>query len=253
MHPPTRRPARRSPRRLPLWRRLRQRVEHNSRAILSKKDGSRSSIREVVSPILNEKGEFSGSVIVFQDFTDARALAAAARACGGARLADRAGKSLEPARDDVRTARRRRSRGAPTISSCSSTSTTSRRSTTQAATPPATSCSSRSPIRSRRRRAAGDVAARLGGDEFAVILRNCGVESGTAMAERLIAAMAGLTPARFAGLRLRSQHRPDDGRSRRARRRRDHRPRRPCLLRGQGRGPRPRQHVEGAGRPEAKG
>ena len=39
-----------------------------------RKDGSRCSIREVVSPILNEKGEFSGSVIVFQDFTDARTL-----------------------------------------------------------------------------------------------------------------------------------------------------------------------------------
>ena len=53
---------------------LRQRVEHNNRAVLSRKDGSRCSIREVVSPILNEKGEFSGSVIVFQDFTDARTL-----------------------------------------------------------------------------------------------------------------------------------------------------------------------------------
>jgi diguanylate cyclase (GGDEF)-like protein len=40
---------------------------------------------------------------------------------------------------------------------------------------------------------AGDVAARLGGDEFAVVIRNCTVESGTAMAERLIAALAGLT------------------------------------------------------------
>ena len=53
---------------------LRQRVEHNNRAVLSRKDGSRCSIREVVSPILNDKGEFSGSVIVFQDFTDARTL-----------------------------------------------------------------------------------------------------------------------------------------------------------------------------------
>ena len=62
---------------------LRQRVEHNNRAVLSRKDGSRCSIREVVSPILNEKGEFSGSVIVFQDFTDARTLAARTGACGG--------------------------------------------------------------------------------------------------------------------------------------------------------------------------
>ena len=53
---------------------LRHRVEHNSRAILSKKDGTRCAIREVVSPLLTKKGEFSGAVIVFQDFTDARAL-----------------------------------------------------------------------------------------------------------------------------------------------------------------------------------
>ncbi|TIX94133.1 MAG: diguanylate cyclase, partial [Mesorhizobium sp.] len=31
-------------------------------------------IRQVVSPIMNERAEFGGLVIVFQDFTDARAL-----------------------------------------------------------------------------------------------------------------------------------------------------------------------------------
>jgi diguanylate cyclase (GGDEF)-like protein len=38
----------------------------------------------------------------------------------------------------------------------------------------------------------GDVAARLGGDEFAVILRGCDLESGTAMAEKLIAMISQL-------------------------------------------------------------
>ena len=49
-------------------------VEQNSRAVLLRGDGSRCSIRQMASPILNEGGEFCGLVIVFQDFTDARAL-----------------------------------------------------------------------------------------------------------------------------------------------------------------------------------
>ncbi len=49
-------------------------ADHNNRAVLVRHDGTRCSIRQVVSPILNERGEFCGSVIVFQDFTDARAL-----------------------------------------------------------------------------------------------------------------------------------------------------------------------------------
>ena len=51
-----------------------ERAEQNSRAVLVRSDGTRFSIRQVVSPILNENNEFGGSVIVFQDFTDARTL-----------------------------------------------------------------------------------------------------------------------------------------------------------------------------------
>jgi diguanylate cyclase (GGDEF)-like protein/PAS domain S-box-containing protein len=50
------------------------RAEQNSRAMLVRADRTRCSIRQVVSPIVNERGDFGGSVIVFQDFTDARAL-----------------------------------------------------------------------------------------------------------------------------------------------------------------------------------
>ena len=50
------------------------RTEQNSRAVLVRNDGTRFSIRQMVSPILNEQNEFGGSVIVFQDFTDARTL-----------------------------------------------------------------------------------------------------------------------------------------------------------------------------------
>lgn len=48
--------------------------DQNSRAVLIRRDDTRCSIRQVVSPIVNERGEFCGLVIVFQDFTDARAL-----------------------------------------------------------------------------------------------------------------------------------------------------------------------------------
>jgi len=42
--------------------------------VIVRGDGARRAIREVTSPILNEKGESSGRVIVFQDFTDLRAM-----------------------------------------------------------------------------------------------------------------------------------------------------------------------------------
>ncbi|MGX5826409.1 PAS domain S-box protein [Mesorhizobium sp. 43Arga] len=48
--------------------------DQNSRAVLIRHDDTRCSIRQVVSPIMNERNEFCGLVIVFQDFTDARAL-----------------------------------------------------------------------------------------------------------------------------------------------------------------------------------
>ncbi|MER9656934.1 PAS domain S-box protein [Mesorhizobium sp. M0152] len=48
--------------------------DQNSRAVLIRRDDTRCSIRQIVSPIMNERNEFCGLVIVFQDFTDARAL-----------------------------------------------------------------------------------------------------------------------------------------------------------------------------------
>ena len=137
----TRKAARRSPS-VAIVSGLRQRVEHNNRAVLLKKDGSRCSIREVVSPILNEQGEFSGSVIVFQDFTDARTLqrelahAAAHDSLTG--LANRA--SLLNAMSGL-VANGGASRHA-SICCSMSISTISSRSTTPAATRPATCCSS---------------------------------------------------------------------------------------------------------------
>ncbi|WP_246688670.1 MULTISPECIES: PAS domain S-box protein [unclassified Mesorhizobium] len=48
--------------------------DQNTRAVLVRRDDTRCSIRQVVSPIMNDRNEFCGLVIVFQDFTDARAL-----------------------------------------------------------------------------------------------------------------------------------------------------------------------------------
>ncbi|CDX23082.1 PAS/PAC sensor-containing diguanylate cyclase [Mesorhizobium sp. ORS 3324] len=48
--------------------------DQNTRAVLVRRDDTRCSIRQVVSPIMNDRDEFCGLVIVFQDFTDARAL-----------------------------------------------------------------------------------------------------------------------------------------------------------------------------------
>jgi diguanylate cyclase (GGDEF)-like protein/PAS domain S-box-containing protein len=50
------------------------RARNSSRAVLVRADGSRCSVREVVSPIRAENGGTAGQVLVFQDFTDARAL-----------------------------------------------------------------------------------------------------------------------------------------------------------------------------------
>jgi len=48
--------------------------DQNSRAVLIRRDDTRCSIRQMVSSIINDRNEFCGLVIVFQDFTDARAL-----------------------------------------------------------------------------------------------------------------------------------------------------------------------------------
>ncbi|RWB68289.1 MAG: PAS domain S-box protein [Mesorhizobium sp.] len=52
----------------------RPRCDQNTRAVLVRRDDTRCSIRQVVSPIMNDREQFCGLVIVFQDFTDARAL-----------------------------------------------------------------------------------------------------------------------------------------------------------------------------------
>jgi diguanylate cyclase (GGDEF)-like protein/PAS domain S-box-containing protein len=178
---------------------LKQRVEHNSRAILSKQDGSRCSIREVVSPILNEKGELGGAVIVFQDFTDARTLqrrlAHAATHDSLTGLANRA--SLMSAMSTLLSGRKGT---APDdlllfvdLDNFKMINDTGGHAAGDALLKRVADA-----IREATR--AGDIAARLGGDEFAVILTDCDVETGTAIAERLIANVSALSTASGASL-----------------------------------------------------
>lgn len=49
-------------------------ARNSSRAVLVRNDGSRCSVREMVSPIRSGNGTPAGQVLVFQDFSDARAL-----------------------------------------------------------------------------------------------------------------------------------------------------------------------------------
>jgi diguanylate cyclase len=170
---------------------LRQRVEHNNRAVLSRKDGSRCSIREVVSPILTDKGEFSGSVIVFQDFTDARTLqrqlahAAAhdsltglanrasllntmAELIGAAPEGDAGHLFLYVDLDNFKTVNDTGGHAAGDLVLKRVAETI------------------RASVRP------GDVVARLGGDEFAVILRNCAPAAGEDLARTISAAIGNL-------------------------------------------------------------
>jgi diguanylate cyclase len=178
---------------------IKERVEHNNRAILSKEDGSRCCIREVVSPILNDKAEFCGAVIVFQDFTDARALqrrlvhAAAHDSLTG--LANRA--SLLTTMSGL-LSRRKDKRTDDLLLFVDLDNFKAVNDTGGHAAGDVLLKRVADVIREATR--AGDIAARLGGDEFAVILRDCDLTTGTAIAERLIAAITELSTASGASL-----------------------------------------------------
>jgi diguanylate cyclase (GGDEF)-like protein/PAS domain S-box-containing protein len=158
---------------------------HN-RAVIIRPDGSRSSIRQIVSPIVTEGQVSNGSVIVFQDVTDARTLqrqlAYAASHDSLTGLANRANflATMRELLDEVRgddgaqhqllfidldrfkTVNDRAGHGAGD----------------------ALLKRIASVLRGSVRRT--DVVARLGGDEFALILRHTDVETAVKEAERVI-------------------------------------------------------------------
>ena len=183
-------------------------ADQNSRAVLIRRDDTRCSIRQVVSPIMNERNEFCGLVIVFQDFTDARALqrqlayAAAHDALTG--LANRSSfiRTMEELVDQSRkagTADKTRSVGGTTNSARGEhqfmfidldhfklVNDTGGHAAGDALL---------KRVADAIRGALGpdDIVARLGGDEFAVILKS-GSATGAKMAARsIIDAIRGLS------------------------------------------------------------
>jgi diguanylate cyclase (GGDEF)-like protein/PAS domain S-box-containing protein len=163
-------------------------VEQNSRAILVRADRTRCCIRQVVSPIVNDRGEFGGSVIVFQDFTDARALqrqlayAASHDALTG--LANRS-SFIRAMEDMVTTARD----GGPNhqfmfidLDHFKAVNDTSGHAAGDALLKLAAET-----IRSVL--ASDDMVARLGGDEFAVVLASSSESDAQTTAEAIIAAV----------------------------------------------------------------
>ncbi|HTV67227.1 MAG TPA: PAS domain S-box protein [Rhizobiaceae bacterium] len=164
---------------------------NNNRAVLVRADGSRCSIREVVSSIETEKGEFGGSVIVFQDFTDARTLQrelayAAAHdpltglanrssfiqkmealvASAGGEAADSHFLFIDLDRFKAVNDTGGHAAGDALLKRVADAISTLAR--------------------------PGDLVARLGGDEFAAVLKNCSVREAEAIANRIVGAVGTL-------------------------------------------------------------
>nr|WP_250888549.1 PAS domain S-box protein [Mesorhizobium sp. dw_380] len=170
--------------------------DQNSRAVLIRRDDARCSIRQVVSPIMNERNEFCGLVIVFQDFTDARALqrqlahAAAHDALTG--LANRSSfirtmeDLVEQARKDVATtAGSRHQFMFIDLDHFKLVNDTGGHAAGDALL---------KRVAEALRGVLGpeDIVARLGGDEFAVILKSASTAGARIAARSIIDAIAGL-------------------------------------------------------------
>jgi len=161
------------------------RAKHNSRAVLLRHDGSRCSIREVISPIVTERNEYSGSVIVFQDVSDARALQrelayqASHDALTG--LANRSSfmQTMQKLLEEVRRSGDEHQLIYLDLDHFKAVNDTSGHAAGDELLKRVTETI-------RRSLRPGDVAARLGGDEFAVILRSCSDRSATLLAQRLV-------------------------------------------------------------------
>lgn len=173
---------------------LKERLEHNNRAILSKEDGSRCYIREVVSPILNDRNEFCGAVIVFQDFTDARALQRRlVHAAAHDSLTGLANRATLLTTMSALLSRRQDERSDDLLLFVDLDNFKAVNDTGGHAAGDVLLKRVADVIRDTTR--TGDIAARLGGDEFAVILKDCDIATGAAIAERLIAAIRRLSTA----------------------------------------------------------
>jgi diguanylate cyclase (GGDEF)-like protein/PAS domain S-box-containing protein len=165
--------------------------DQNSRAVLIRRDDTRYSIRQVVSPIMNDRSEFCGLVIVFQDFTDARALqrqlayAAAHDALTG--LANRSSfiRTMEDLVDQARKSGAEHQFMFVDLDHFKLVNDTGGHAAGDALL---------KQVANAIRAALGpeDIVARLGGDEFAVILKSGSAASAKIAARSIIDAIRGL-------------------------------------------------------------
>ncbi|MGE0502457.1 MAG: PAS domain S-box protein [Rhizobiaceae bacterium] len=161
----------------------------NGRAVLVRQDGGRCSIREVVSQIVNERQEFCGLVIVFQDFTDARTLqrelahAASHDALTG--LANRTSfmKTMTDLVAESDGAGNQHQLVYVDMDHFKSVNDTSGHAAGDALLKRVTEAI-------RRILKPGDFAARLGGDEFAIIFRSCDATTARRRAQVLVDRLA---------------------------------------------------------------
>jgi diguanylate cyclase (GGDEF)-like protein len=164
---------------------------HNGRAVLVRPDKTRRSIREMVSPILTAKEDFAGSVIVFQDVTDARAfqreLAYAAAHDPLTGLANRSG-FVRALAEVVST---------DPEDGCEHALLFIDLDRFKAVNDSAGHLAGDALLKRvagaiRKRVRSNDVVARFGGDEFAVLLRSCTLEAARNVAELLVVAIRDL-------------------------------------------------------------
>lgn len=164
---------------------------HN-RAAIVRPDGRRSSIRQVVSPIITEGEVMNGSVIVFQDVTDARTLqrqlAYAASHDSLTGLANRANfhstmrEMVEEVGKDEKIEHQLLFVDLDRFKEVNDTAG-------HGAGDALLKKISGALLESVRR---SDFVARLGGDEFALILKYCNVETAVRHAENIVSSIAGL-------------------------------------------------------------
>ncbi|MGD9914657.1 MAG: PAS domain S-box protein [Rhizobiaceae bacterium] len=166
-------------------------VEHNSRAVLVRHDGTRCSIREVISPIVSEHGEFGGSVIVFQDMTDARALQrelayqAAHDPLTGLFNRSSFMKAMGRLLDEARRDGGQHQLVYLDLDHFKAVNDTSGHAAGDELLKRVTDII-------RRTLRPGDIAARLGGDEFAIIFRSATPSAAHILAQRLVDRLRGL-------------------------------------------------------------
>lgn len=165
--------------------------DQNTRAVLVRRDDTRCSIRQVVSPIMNDREEFCGLVIVFQDFSDARALqrqlayAAAHDALTG--LANRSSfmRTMEDLVDQCRLNGGEHQFMFVDLDHFKAVNDTGGHAAGDALL-------KRVADTLRNVLGAEDIVARLGGDEFAVILKSGAAERGPIAARSIIDAIRNL-------------------------------------------------------------